>query len=263
MKKIKDLKKYFNNEYIKEHLNIVILGILILIFLVAIIIYFLLSGRVSKIEKEKIINDTTPYINYLEDIENSKSKDIDKYIIYTLDYFTYEKGQNNLKTEEIADFISTTFNKKVTKEDVKNYGISPSMLEKNIVYNIDNDTYTLFRDKTNVRELENKPVVYYKREKISIYNKKKYKVKYSKYVIDNPLDLLNYIIEYNTKVKKQEDEIDITNLREYLQTGNISKIKYFLNENDFILKKYAKKKKNVKVTYKVNNDNSFKIYKIK
>ena len=172
---MKKLKKYFNSEYLKEHLNIVILGILILIFLVAIIIYFLISGRVSKIETEKIINDTTSYVNYLEDIEDSKSKDIDKYIIYSLDYYTYEKGQNNLKTDEIVDFINATFNKKVTNEDVKNYGISPSMLEKNIVYNIDNDTYTLFRNKIDLRELENKEVVYYKREKISMYNKKKYK----------------------------------------------------------------------------------------
>ena len=260
---MKKLKKYFNSEYLKEHLNIVILGILILIFLVAIIIYFLISGRVSKIETEKIINDTTSYVNYLEDIEDSKSKDIDKYIIYSLDYYTYEKGQNNLKTDEIVDFINATFNKKVTNEDVKNYGISPSMLEKNIVYNIDNDTYTLFRNKIDLRELENKEVVYYKREKISMYNKKKYKVKYSKYIIDNPLDLLNYVIDYNTKVKKQEDEIDITNLREYLQTGNINKVKYFLNENDFILKKYTKKKKTIVITYKVDDNNNFKIYKIK
>ena len=257
------IKKYINSEYLKEHLNVVILGILILIFLVATLIYFLISRNVSKIEKDKIINDTTPYINYLEDIENSKSKDIDKYIIYTLDYFTYEKGQNSLKPEEISNFIKDTFNKKVSKDDIKNFGINPAMLEKNIVYNIENDTYSLYRSKTDLRDLEKKPVVYYKREKISIYNKKKYKVKYSKYVIDNPLDLLNYVIEYNTKVKKQEDEIDINNLREYLQTGNVSKIKYFLNENDYILKKYTKKKKTVKVTYKITDDNSFKIYKIK
>ena len=107
------IKKYINSEYLKEHLNVVILGILILIFLVATLIYFLISRNVSKIEKDKIINDTTPYINYLEDIENSKSKDIDKYIIYTLDYFTYEKGQNSLKTEEISNFINDTFNKKL------------------------------------------------------------------------------------------------------------------------------------------------------
>lgn len=260
---MKKLKTIIKSDYIKEHLNIVVLGILILIFLVAIFIYFLLSRNISKIEKEKIINDTTSYINYLEDIENSKSKDIDKYIIYTLDYFTYEKGNNNLKTDEIVDFINDTFDKKYTNEDVKSYGISPSMLDKNIVYNIDNDTYTLFRDKIDRRDLEKKFVIYYKREKITKYNKKKYRVKYSKYIITDPLDLLNYVIEYNTNVKSQEDEIDITNLKEYLQTGNISKIKTFLNENDFILNKYTKKKKTVKVTYKVNEDNSFKIYKIK
>ena len=83
-----------DKEYLKENIRIVILGILALIFLVTIIVYLIISKNISKIEEEKINKETREYANYIEDIVDIKSKDLDKYIIYTLDYYDNVNGIN-------------------------------------------------------------------------------------------------------------------------------------------------------------------------
>ena len=206
------LKKIFNY----NKLNYVILGMLILVFLVSTIVYSLLTTHISDIEKNKIIEDTTPYINYIEEIENSDSKDIDRYILYALEYYKYVKAEDNIKTETINDFIYRVFNIELGVDQIKAFGINPTMMKKGVIYNIESDTYSIVFNKRNLKELEETPVVYYKREKIQIYNTKKYKVKYKKYIIDNPLELLNKALEYNTTVDNIDDEVQIIGLREYL-----------------------------------------------
>lgn len=253
------IKKYVNKEYLKNNPNKVALGVLILIFLASILIYYLITTNVSSIEREKIINETTPYVDYIEDVEDIDSDSLDKYIIFTLDYHYYEKGIDSLSSEKISDFINLVFDKEVTKEEIKNTGVSPSMFEKNIVYNVDSDSYIIVKDKLNTKELEEKEIVYYKLNSIRKKTKSKYKISYTKYRIKKPLDVLNYVLELNDD---SEEPIDFLDLREYLQTGNIKKAKNFFNNSDFNLSKVSENEGTIKITYILDENNNFKIYEI-
>ncbi|MBR3117018.1 MAG: hypothetical protein IKF36_03990 [Bacilli bacterium] len=256
------IKKISNKEYIKEHINYVVLGILILVFLVSTLVYFLVTRSVSDIEKNKIIKETTPFVNYINEIENTDSDSNDKFILFALKYHYYQEDKNTLTSTEISDFINDIFDIEMNPKDVKNIGVSPIMAESGVIYNSDNDSYTISIDNTNKRELETKSVIYYKIDSISKSSKSKYKVKYTKYLIENPLELFNYILEYNID-KKEEDMIDVSYLKEYLQTGDYNKIMYFLNNSDFDLSKCAKKLDTVYITYTIGDNDKLKIYEIK
>ena len=84
------IKKISNKEYIKEHINYVVLGMLIIVFLAAALVYFLITRNVSDIEKNKIINETTNYVSYIDEVENSDSELNDKYILFALKYHFYQ-----------------------------------------------------------------------------------------------------------------------------------------------------------------------------
>ena len=256
------IKKISNKEYIKEHINYVVLGILILVFLVSTLVYFLVTRSVSDIEKSKIINETTDYVNYINEIEDIDSESNDRYILFALKYYYYQEGKNTLTSTEISDFINDIFDIEMNPKDVKNIGVSPIMAESGVIYNSDNDSYTISIDNTNKRELETKSVIYYKIDSISKSSKSKFSVKYTKYLIENPLELFNYILEYNNG-KDLEDMVDVSYLKEYLQTGDYNKIMYFLNNSDFDLSKCAKSLGTVKIVYSIFDNDKLKIYEIK
>ena len=100
IKKIPNLKslinKYTDKDFLHENIRVVILGILGIIFLIAIFTYFCISKNLSKIEEEKIKTESIEYSNYLEDIKDIKKNNLDKYIIYTLDYSKYVNEKNKM-----------------------------------------------------------------------------------------------------------------------------------------------------------------------
>lgn len=272
IKKIPNLKslinKYTDKDFLHENIRVVILGILGIIFLIAIFTYFCISKNLSKIEEEKIKTESIEYSNYLEDIKDIKKNNLDKYIIYTLDYSKYVNEQNKMTSKEIKDFLETNLNKKVEEKDIKDFGVNNNMLDKNITYNSIEDSYIMNDTEIDRKSLENIPITYYKIKKIRKINKKKYIIKYDKYIIDNPYELINFYLERNRKIiekdnKESVDEIDLTLIRNYLTTGNIKDIKHFLNMNDKELSSYSKVKGHAKVTYLVNDQNDFVIYKIR
>lgn len=276
IKKIKAKIKEFilhitDKEYLKENIRVVILGILVLIFLVSTIVYLFLSKNISKIEEEKINNETRIYANYIEILADIKSKDLDKYIIYTLNYSKDVNGVNELNSEEINDFINNKLHKKSKTEEVNNHGINPTMNERNITYNISTNKYVLNDTKYDREAIAKKEVIYYRQKKLHKINKKKYIVTYEKYVVSDPYEMLDYFIKENSadKGKKQKDGsytyniVDTTPLRDYLTTGKEVYLKRFLNQNDKDIKKFAKKDGKIKVTYKINEENELEIYKIR
>ena len=257
------IKKISNKEYIKEHINYVVLGILILVFLVATLVYFLVTRSVSDIEKNKIIKETTPFVNYINEIENTDSDSNDKYILFALKYHYYQEDKNTLTSTEISDFINRVFDMDIKSKDIKNIGVSPIMAESGVIYNSDKDSYTIVINNTDKRELEKRPIVYYKINSISKSSKSKFKVKYTKYLIENPLELFNDILEYNATKENTEDLVDISNLKEYLQTGNYNKIMTFLNNTNYDLSKSIKNSGTVKIVYTLSDNDKLKIYEIK
>lgn len=271
-RKAKEFVLHINDkEYLKENIKIVILGILSIIFLVAITIYIVLSVNISKIEEEKLINDTVNYSNYIEDITDSKSKEIDKYIIYALDYSKNVNNSNEMSPEAISHFLEVNLNKKIKAEDIENYGVNPNMLERNITFDTSKKSYVLNDKNLDRQSIGKNQVTYYKRVKIRKINRKKYTIKYEKYIIDDPYKVLDYFLEKNRSDKGVEgkdgvmtyDIVDTTGIKNYLMTGEISNIKSFLNQNNKDIKKFAKKSGTIKIVYVISDSNEVQIYKIK
>ena len=273
LEKIKEFfkEKLFNKEWLKNNIGIVIIGILVLIFLVAFLVYFLGTKNVSKIEENKLKDNSTNLINYIEDISLSKSKDIDKYIIFALDYSYNVNSKREMTCDEISEFLKNNFKKKISSDDVKNMGVSPLMLEKNITYDNVKNSYKLSDVKQNADKIAEEKIVYYKLNKIRKSNKKKYTITYTKYVIEDPYKMLDYYIEKNrvTEGEKQEDGTmtynltDTTILKNYLMgSAKIGDIKNFIKDNEADLDKYAKKNGKLKITY-ISDGENLLISKIK
>ena len=270
--KIKEFLLHITDkEYLQENIRVVILGILLLIFLVATIVFLIVSSNISKIEEEKINKETRNYANYIEDIVDIKSKDIDKYIIYTLDYYYNVNNVNSLSSAEISDFISNKLHKSVKEEDVLNYGVNPTMQKRNISFDSSTNRYVLNDPKYDRKTISEKDTIYYKQKRLRKINKKKYVITYEKYIIDDPYKVLDFYLEKNRQDEGKEQEdgtyiydiVDITEMKEYLTTGKINHLKLFLNQNDEFMKKFAKKDGKIKITYVINDSNEVEVYKVK
>ena len=244
----------------KENYGKVLLGVLVLIFLVFTAIYILGTGNISKIEENKIISQSRKYMDFIEDITESKSKGIDKYIVFTLDYNLYNNNKNEMTSNEIKTYINKTFNKKLKKEEITSVGITEEMLNKNITYDSSKDIYKINVDKDTGKQIEERKIVYSKVKKIRRKNKNTYVIKYDKYVIENPYNILNYYIEKNVD---NNNQVDITPIKNYLLGSSSTKeIKNIIKKNEKDLEKYSKKKGKIKITY-IMKGNKLIIYKIK
>jgi hypothetical protein len=270
--KIKEVLLHITDkDYLKENIREVILVLMGFIFLLTIIVYLALSRNISKIEEEKINKETRPYANYIEDIVDNKSKELDKYIIYSLDYYKNVYKINELSSKEIKEFLNSKLNKKVKEEEIVSYGVNPTMVDRNIVFDVSSNKYRISEIAVDRQAIAKKEITYYKQVKLTKINKNKYKIKYEKYTIEDPYEILDYFLEANRTDEGEQqkdgsmkyDLVDITELKEYLTTGDISYLKAFLNKNDQDIKKFAKKRGKIKITYVIGDNNEVEIYKIK
>lgn len=244
-------------------IGIVILGILVLIFLVFTSIYLLSAKNVSSIEKQEIKTNSKELINYIEDITDTESKEIDRYIIFALDYSYNTNSLNTLTIDQIYDFLNDKFTLKITKEDLEHIGITPVMLNRDITYDSTKKAYTLNIVKKNTNNIMETPIIYYKLDKLSRANKRKYIAVYRQYIIENPYDVLNYYLEKNMNIGSDEQDklVDVTPIRNYLMgNAKVSSVKDIINDED--ISKYGKKGKKIKITY-IYKDNNIRIDKIK
>lgn len=257
--------KILDKDFLKENIKVVILGILLLIFLMSTIVYVILSKNISKIEEQKIREESIEYSNYLEDIKTIKGNNLDKYIIFTLDYSKNANNQNKLTSDEISEFITTRLNKKTTAEEVRKYGINGNMLDRNITYNSIDDTYIMNDVQLDRKQIAEDKIIYYRIKSIKKVNKKKYVIKYEQYIIEEPYELLNKYLEINRKNIEDDiqNDIDLTLIKNYLTTGNKSDIKHFFNTYDKELSNVAKKSGRAKITYVIDDNGNTVIHKIR
>lgn len=257
---VSSIKKFISKQ---ENTGIMILGVLILIFLVFTAVYLIGTRNISSIEEKTLREKSDDLMLYIEDITLSESNDIDKYIIYTLNYSYNKNNKNDLTCEEIATFINENFTINTDTEKIRNMGVSPLMLTKNITYEPTTDSYKMNITQKSPQTIKDEPIIYYKLEKISKKNKKKYVVTYKKYIIEDPYQMLNYYMEVNNKTEGKEDEngnmtydlTDTTPIVNYLTgTGKLANIKNLIKSNN--ISSYAKedKKGEIKVTYIVKDD---------
>lgn len=261
--KIQNIKNMITKKNIENNLGIIGLGVIVFIFIAFTAIYLIGTKNISGIEKKELLRVSDDLIYYIEDIKDSKSKDIDKYIIYALDYAYNKESKNSMTCDEIYEFLNEHFTLKTSVEAIKDIGVTPLMLERNIVYDDSKQSYMLIVN-NDARKIAETPITYYKVEKISKTNKRKFVIKYKKYVIENPYDMLNFYIDKNTNTSGQEDEngnvtydlVDILPIRNYL-LGNGKIIDFKTSINDKDISKYGKSSGTLKVTYIVKDD---KIY---
>ena len=235
------------------------MNILKVIFVIFTFVYLFNARNVSSIEEKEIKNSSSELMYYIDDITLSKSKEIDKYILFALDYTYNTTGKDSMTVTELNDFFKDHFTKKFTEESIKNIGITPMLLEKNVTYDVTTNAYKLNNVKKDNATIAETPITYYKLEGIVKINKRKYRATYRTYTIENPYDMLNYYLEKNSKVEGVEkdgvytyDLKDITPIRNYLSGS--SKIGSLKKSIDSDVSKYAKKGKKLKVTYTIKND---------
>lgn len=240
----------------KENYGKVLLGILVIIFLVFTAIYLLGTGHISKIEKNKINKESTKYINYIEDITESKSKNIDKYIIFALDYFNENNNISEVSAKDVTKFLKKNLNIDIKKDKVISIGITDEMRSRNITFDSSRETYKINKNEISGQSIKERGLVYYKERKIRKKNINTYEIKYDKYVINNPYNLLNYYIEKDTHITNEDEYIDITPIKNYLMgSGNIDSVKKIIKNNEKDIKEYAKKKGSIKIIYKLKGNN--------
>lgn len=261
--KIQNIKNFITRKNIENNIGIIGLGVIIFIFIAFTTIYLIGTKNISGIEKKELLRVSNDLVYFIEDIKDSDSKDIDKYIIYALDYAYNKESKNSMTCDEIYNFLTDNFTIKISVDDIKNIGITPLMLDRNIVYDDSKQSYILGIN-SDARKIAETPITYYKVEKISKSNKKKFVIKYKKYVIENPYDMLNYYINKNTNSEGKEDEngnvqydlVDILPIRNYLLgNGKLLDFKKAINDED--IKNYGKSSGTLKITFTVKDD---KIY---
>lgn len=232
--------------------------ILIVIVILSILLMLIFSNKkLTKLEQIKMEEIKNEYLMFFEDIEGIETESIDKYISYALDYSYNFNEKNTLSTKEIKDIVEKIFDIKLDEEQINQVGISPLLLDKNISHNPELKEYTLNYGNVTQPMIAEIPIVVYKTEKITKRGKK-YKAVYTKYIINNPYDILNY---YNDLYDQNKEEYNTKDIMNYLTAkGKISSIKKAVNDD--IIKKYAVKDKKIKVTYIITND-EIKIQKLK
>lgn len=227
--------------------GLLILGILAIVFLVFTAFYVLGANNISSIEEKELKNQSEYIAYHLEDLLLD-SKKVDKYIIFALDYSYDKDSKTSLTIDELYEFLSNKFTKKFNKEDIENIGVTPLMVDRSIIYEPDKKCYTINKINNNAQDIAKTPVKYFKLNKISKSSKKKYKITYTTYTIEDPYKMLNYYIDNNDK------NVDITPIRNYLMgASKISSFKNSVIPED--VKHYGKKGKKVSVTFVVKDDN--------
>ena len=250
-------KKFVDYVKNKENFGKVLIGLIVLIVLVFTAIYILGTGNVSKIEEEKIKKESSQFLYFVEDISESKSKDVDKYIVFSLDYSYYNNNDADMTADEITQFLNTTFDLNTTKEKILSVGITEEMLAKNITYDGSKELFKISPAQVSSKKIEDVPITYYRMYKIRRNNKNTYTAKYDKYIIKNPYDMLNYYIDRNNNLNGEEPGAmyDTTTIRNYIVGSNSSKgVKELISKNEEDLKNYASKEGTLSITYVMNGE---------
>ncbi len=229
------LKKLNNKKIIVDTVIFIILIVFAVIFL---------KKNITSLERIKLEETSNNLSSYYEEL---LTEDKDKYLNFALEYLYNTSDNEEYTVKEVLDFINNTFSKQFTEKDILDLGITPTMQSKGIMYNSSNNSFRYYNDLT-VADIANKQIIYFKIDKISKVNENKFKIKYNKFIIGNPYDVLNYYNNYNLE---NENKVDITDIVEYLK-GN-KKIGAFKNIIKNEKKSFGKEDGSIEVIYIIND----------
>lgn len=229
-------------------------NILIGILLVVVLLITLFGcNRLTTLEEKTIKDVSKRVMPYMDRVENSKEKDkLGKYVYYAVEYAYNEQDKKEVTVDEVKKIISDTFNYKIDEKKVKELPLTSEMMENYIIYDFEKETF--INDKTGVTQsdIANKKLVFYEISDITKKSSDKFKVKYDKYEVTNPYEILNYYSDLNES-KKNKKTYDTTPIFKYLTVeGKEKDIKNYVIGANF--SKFAKKKGETIVNYIVKKD---------
>ena len=233
---------------------IVILAFSILLSLL--ILLFVNSRKLTDAEKIAIEEYSRPLINYLdnfETIENLEEQPTaeQQYIALAVDYYHFEKSQDEIEPEDLKTFVQENFNYEISLNDLELNLQNELLNQKGTFANYEDDKIHLSYSDPSKKERAVIPLNYYSPSEI----KKKhgsYIVKYDHYIIESPYDMLNCL---------SESESDKTaDLMTYLNAkNNIASAQKAITKE--CAEKITEPKSSLTITYKTK-DNKFYIEKI-
>ena len=228
--------------------NIIFIGLISLLIIILLII-FIPKNKLTNLEKVKINEINDEVINYIDEVY--EYDDEGKYISFAIEYLYNETNKLEYSNQEVLDIINKYFNKNYKIEDISNIGITNRMADKGITYSIDKYVYN---NKLTKKEISTKVLYKYSINKINKINSKKFIVKYNRYIVENPYEILNY---YENKNINNDNKYDTSNINKYLNGDN--KVKLI---KESITKDNSKKDGNIEITY-IIKDNRLLIDNIK
>ena len=253
----------------KIKINKKLLWIILGIILVIIIIFFI-RNHITKLEKKLLIENSDDIMMYMENIDNGRSEDIDKYILYALNYAYDNDDSNELTCDKIKEIVEDKFDVTLDSEELNRIGITPLLIENDVMHYPNVMTYSIDKNNGNQRQIIAKPIIIYKRDSIKKRGNQ-YIIEYKKITIESLQKIFDYYNEKNIKIeldsnnkkkKTNEKVYDTGKIISYIRgKGKLKDIKEAVN--DEIIKKYGNTdKKMTKVIYRLKNT-KFIVEKIK
>ena len=217
----------------KKIINIVV-GILLLVSIILCVLLFSKNNKITSLEEIKIKEVSENNALYLDNLNGNNKED---YLAYALDYIKYEKEFNEVSIDELIKVITNTFNIETNEEEIAKIGITPTIMEKGIVFDYNKKVFVLNDHKKSMKDIAATPVYYYVIDNINKKNNDSFEVKYTKLQNLNPYDILN---------KYDGNEEATKNINSYLKgEGSVNLIKKYMNKDT------SDKVGELTVTYKV------------
>lgn len=259
-------------KFIKKNKVAVILAILVIIAGILLIIFkgnkkeeALPLSSVEQLKLREISNDIIPY---LEEVEDNDSTEIDRYIIFALEYAYDKENKDTLTLTEMKDLINSKFNVDITEEQLETLGITPLMLDKSITFDMLQDSYHINKFKLSNQDVAALKIVTYLEQDMKKISNTEFSITYKKAIVTNPYEILNYYTDLNNKstapqinentgeiIEKTEEPIiyDTTEINKYLRgEEKVSTIKkYITNDN---ISKVGEDAGTIEVIYVVEGD---------
>jgi len=215
--------------------------------------FIMLSNRLTKLEDIKVKEISNKIVPYIGEIINQGEED-GNYISFGLDYLYNVEKKSTFTIDEILNVVNTYFDKNYTKEDASRIGLTSYLMNRGVLYDSADNTYTYKYNKTRA-DIAEIPLVKYEINKIKKVNDDKFLVTYDKYEITNPYSLLNYYTE-----KESPDSEASKAISAYLKTeSSVTTILKYINGE--VIDKIGKKGEQLKIEYSIVNE-ELKITKI-
>mgnify|MGYP004541396661 CR=1 FL=1 len=192
------------DEVVKKYKGILI-TLLVVVFVVSIVLIIILFNKkgtkLSAIEELKLRETSNSVIDYIDQIENSQSTEIDRYINYCLEKVYNEENKTSLTVLELKEIVSKNFTVNISEKQFEEIGITSDMLSKNITYDFTDKKYTMNIPELSYSDIANQEIIKYIIDKIEKDNTR-YVITYKKYLVKNPYEILNYYNDLNNKASQ-------------------------------------------------------------